>query len=82
MPAWVRPAEPQERERAAACAAAEAKRTEAERKTIADAQKIAAIWNARQAGGRALWFHPTTRDHQQVTSAPARREFFRPRRSS
>jgi hypothetical protein len=60
----------------------EAKRTEAERKAIADAQKIVAIWNARQAGGRALWFYPTTRDHQQVTSAPARREFFVPRRSS
>ena len=60
----------------------EAKRAEAERKAIADAQKIVAIWNARQAGGRALWFYPTTRDHQQVTSAPARREFFVPRRSS
>jgi hypothetical protein len=24
-----------------------------------DAQKIVAIWNARQAGGRALWFYPT-----------------------
>ena len=49
----------QERERAAARAAAEAKRTEAERKAIVDAQKIVAIWNARQAGGRALWFYPT-----------------------
>ena len=49
----------QERERAAARAAAEAKRAEAERKAIADAQKIVAIWNARQAGGRALWFYPT-----------------------
>jgi hypothetical protein len=29
----------------------------------------------RQAGGRALWFYPTTRDHQQVTSAP---RIFRP----
>jgi hypothetical protein len=37
-------------ERAAARAAAEAKRAEAERKSIADAQKIVAIWNARQAG--------------------------------
>jgi hypothetical protein len=72
----------QERERAAARAAAEAKRAEAERKAIAEAQKIVAIWNARQAGGRALWFHPTTRDHQEVTSAPARREFFVPRRTS
>ena len=26
---------------------------------IAEAQKIVAIWNARQAGGRALWFYPT-----------------------
>jgi hypothetical protein len=25
----------------------------------ADAQKVVAIWNARQAGGRALWFYPT-----------------------
>jgi hypothetical protein len=23
------------------------------------AQKIVEIWNARQAGGRALWFYPT-----------------------
>jgi hypothetical protein len=49
----------QERERAAARAAAEAKRAEAERKAIAEAGKIVAIWNARQAGGRALWFYPT-----------------------
>jgi hypothetical protein len=34
-------------------------RAEAERKVIADVQKIVAIWNARQAGGRALWFYPT-----------------------
>jgi hypothetical protein len=47
----------QERERAEA--AARAKRAEAERKAIAEAQKIVAIWNARQAGGRALWFYPT-----------------------
>jgi hypothetical protein len=40
----------QERERAAARAGAEAKRGEAERKAIADAQKIVAIWNARQVG--------------------------------
>jgi hypothetical protein len=39
--------------------AAKAKRSEAERKAVADAQKIVAIWNARQAGGRALWFYPT-----------------------
>jgi hypothetical protein len=28
-------------------------------RAIAEAQKIVAIWNARQAGGRALWFYPT-----------------------
>jgi hypothetical protein len=49
----------QERERAAARAAEEAKRAEAERKARADAQNIVAIWNARQAGGRELWFYPT-----------------------
>jgi hypothetical protein len=49
----------QERERAAAEAAAKAKRAEVERKAVADAQKIVAIWNARQAGGRELWFYPT-----------------------
>jgi hypothetical protein len=49
----------QDRERAAARAAAEAKRAEAERKAIAEAERIVAIWNARQAGGRALWFYPT-----------------------
>jgi hypothetical protein len=49
----------QERERAAALAAEAKKRADAERKAIAEAQKIVAIWNARQAGGRALWFYPT-----------------------
>ena len=49
----------QERERAAARAAEEAKRAEVERKLAAEAQKIVEIWNARQAGGRALWFYPT-----------------------
>jgi hypothetical protein len=49
----------QERERAAARAAAAARRAEAERTALVDAQKIVAIWNARQAGGRALWFYPT-----------------------
>jgi hypothetical protein len=49
----------QERERAAARAAEAAKRAEAERKAVADAQKVVAIWNARQAGGRTLWFYPT-----------------------
>jgi hypothetical protein len=48
-----------EREAAAARAAEEAKRAEAKRKSIADAQKIVAIWNTRQAGGRELWFYPT-----------------------
>ena len=48
----------QERERAAAEAAAKAKRAEAARKAVAEAQKIVAIWNARQAGGRELWFYP------------------------
>ena len=38
----------QERERAAAEAAAKVKRTEAERRAVAEAQKIVAIWNARQ----------------------------------
>ena len=49
----------QERERAAAQAAEKAKRAEAERKAIVDAQKVVAVWNSRQAGGRALWFYPT-----------------------
>src|ERR1700749_4019460 len=48
-----------ERDRAAARAAEEAKRAEAERKAAAEAHKIVEIWNARQAGGRALWFYPT-----------------------
>jgi hypothetical protein len=29
------------------------------RKAIADAQEIVGVWNARQAGGRALWFYLT-----------------------
>ena len=49
----------QESERAVARAAEEAKRAKTERKAVADAQKIVAIWNARQAGGRELWFYPT-----------------------
>lgn len=49
----------QERERATARAKVEAARAEAERKAVADAQKIVAVWNARRAGGRALWFYPT-----------------------
>ena len=47
----------QERQRAAAEAAAKA--AGSERKAVAEVQKIVAIWNARQAGGRALWFYPT-----------------------
>jgi hypothetical protein len=43
-------------ERAAARATGAAKRAEAERKAPAVARKIVEIWNARQAGGRALWF--------------------------
>jgi len=43
----------QERERAAARAAAKARRAEVERKATAEAERIVAIWNARQAGGRA-----------------------------
>ena len=38
----------QERERAPAGAAAEARRVEAERKSVTDTQKIVAFWNARQ----------------------------------
>jgi hypothetical protein len=49
----------QERELAAAEAAKAAKRAEAKRKAVADAQKVVTIWNARQAGGRELWFYPT-----------------------
>ena len=49
----------QDRDRAAARAAAKSKRADAERKALAEAQKIVAIWNARQAGGLALWFYPT-----------------------
>jgi hypothetical protein len=48
-----------QQERAAARAADEAKRAEAQRKSIEDAQKVVAIWNARQAEGRELWFYPT-----------------------
>ena len=43
----------------AARAKADAARADAQRKAIADAHKIVAIWNARQAGGRSLWFYPT-----------------------
>jgi hypothetical protein len=59
---------------AAARAVVEAKRAEAERNAVADAHQIVAIWST--------WFYPTTRDHQQVMSVPARREPFTPRRSS
>ena len=50
----------QKRERAAAETATKAKHAEADRKAIREAQKIVAIWNARQAGVRALWSYPTT----------------------
>jgi hypothetical protein len=56
---WVRTSERRNASEPAARAAAEAKRAEAERMAIAEAEKIVAIWNARQAGGRALWFYPT-----------------------
>ena len=45
--------------RAAARAAEQAKRAEAERTAVADAQETVAVWNVHQAGGRALWFYPT-----------------------
>jgi hypothetical protein len=41
----------QERERSVARAAEEAKRAEAERAAVAEAQKIVAIWNARRLAG-------------------------------
>ena len=50
----------QERERAATRTAVEAKRAaQLSARRSPTAQKIVAIWNARQAGGRALWFYPT-----------------------
>jgi hypothetical protein len=55
-------------------AAAEWKRAEAERKAIADAQKIVVIWKARQAGGRVV----TTRRSEQ----PSRRLVLLPRLGS
>jgi hypothetical protein len=68
----------QEREAAAARAAQEAKRAEAKRKANRGRTEDRRDRNARQVGGRALWFHPTTGDHQQVTSAPQRAANFRP----
>jgi hypothetical protein len=50
---------PNERDRAAARVAEDAKLAAAAAKAIAEAQKIVAIWNARQAGGQELWFYPT-----------------------
>jgi hypothetical protein len=47
-PAWARTAE-LKTESAAAEADAKAKRAEAKRKAVAEAEKIVAIWNARQA---------------------------------
>jgi hypothetical protein len=49
----------QDRARLVALAAEQAKRAEAERKAIAVAQEIVAIWNTRAAAGRELWFYPT-----------------------
>ena len=49
----------QEGEPAAAEATPKAKCVEVERKVIAEAERIFPIWNARQGGGRALWFYPT-----------------------
>jgi hypothetical protein len=66
----------QDRERAAARAAAEAERAEAERKALADAQKIVAIWKARQAGRGALWFYPTIGD--AMAAGVPRLSFSRP----
>jgi hypothetical protein len=45
--------------------AAEAKRAETERKAVSEAERIVSIWNARQAGGRALWFYPTNRSRDR-----------------
>ena len=50
----------QERERAAARAAAEQSVLRPSARRSPDAQKIVALWNARQAGGRELWFYPTS----------------------
>jgi hypothetical protein len=49
----------QERERAGRPSSGRRQAAEAERNAAADAAKIVAIWNARQAGGRELWFYPT-----------------------
>jgi hypothetical protein len=53
----------QDRERAAAEAAARANRAEAERRAIVEAERIVAIWNARQAGGRAVVLPDNRRSH-------------------
>ncbi len=66
----------QERERAAARAKAEAARAEAERKAAAEAEKIVAVWNARQAGGRALIGAAIAAGFPWLThSCPACRQF-------
>jgi hypothetical protein len=74
----------QERERAATEAAANVRRAEVERKAVADAQKIVAIWNARQAGGResptGLVFMVTIGMASILSTSAARG--FRPRRRS
>jgi len=51
FPLWDPNRRAQERERAAAELAAKTKRAEAERKAIAEAERIVVIWNARLAGG-------------------------------
>jgi ATP-dependent DNA ligase len=61
----------QERERAAATAAEEAKRAEAEPEAIGDAQKIVAIWNARQAGGGASGALPLPSVTPPASSSPS-----------
>ena len=65
----------------------EAKRTEAERKAIADAQKIVAIWNARQGAAepcgsiqrRAITSKLPARQHAANFSSPDDRHNLRDR---
>ena len=69
------------RERAAARAAEASKRAEAERKAIADAQKIIATWNARQAAEpcdsrRAITNKLPARQHGANFSSPNDRHNF------
>ena len=48
-----------ERELQATRAAEQAKRAAAQQTASEHAKRIVAIWNARIAGGRELWFYPT-----------------------